>query len=70
MIIYHGSDHVIEEPKHNGSKHTNDYGYGFYTTESLELAKEWACSDGRDGFANAYEFDMDNLKVLNLNSPD
>ena len=70
MIIYHGSDHVIEEPKHNGSKRTNDYGYGFYTTESLELAKDWACSDGRDGFANAYEFDMDNLKVLNLNSPD
>ena len=41
MIVYHGSNHVIEVPEFNGSKKTNDYGYGFYTTESLELAKEW-----------------------------
>ena len=54
MIVYHGSNHVIEVPEFNGSKKTNDYGYGFYTTESLELAKEWACADNRDGFANSY----------------
>ena len=70
MIVYHGSDHVIEVPAYNGSKRTNDYGYGFYTTESLELAKEWACSDNRDGFANAYELDLDGLTVLDLNSPE
>lgn len=68
MIIYHGSDHIIEAPKYNGSKRSNDYGSGFYTTESLELAKEWACADNRDGFANAYEFDMAGLSVLKLNS--
>ena len=54
MIVYHGSDHIIETPVYHGSKRTNDYGYGFYTTESKELAKEWACGDGRDGFANSY----------------
>lgn len=68
MIVYHGSDHIIEVPAYNGSKRTNDYGYGFYTTESLDLAKEWACSDNRDGFANAYELDLDGLTVLDLNS--
>ncbi|MBR3508347.1 MAG: DUF3990 domain-containing protein [Lachnospiraceae bacterium] len=69
MIVYHGSDHIIEKPTYNGSKRTNDYGYGFYTTESEELAKEWACSDNRDGFANAYELDLTGLNILRLNSP-
>lgn len=69
MIVYHGSDHIIETPVYNGSRRSNDYGYGFYTTESEELAKEWACGDGRDGFANRYELNPDGLRVLNLNSP-
>ena len=25
MIVYHGSDHIIVVPAHNGSKRTNDY---------------------------------------------
>ena len=70
MIVYHGSDHIIEVPVYNGSKRTNDYGYGFYTTESLELAKEWACSNNSDGFANTYDANLDGLRILNLNAPE
>ena len=70
MLVYHGSDHIIEKPVYNGSKRTNDYGYGFYTTESIELAKEWACSDQRNGFANIYEFNPEGLSMLHLNSPE
>ena len=70
MLVYHGSDHIIEKPVYHGSKRTNDYGYGFYTTESIELAKEWACSDQRNGFANVYEFNPEGLNVLHLNSPE
>ena len=70
MIVYHGSDHIIEVPIYNGSKRTNDYGYGFYTTESLELAKEWACSDNTNGFANSYEVELSGLNILNLNAPE
>lgn len=70
MPVYHGSDHIIEKPAYNGSKRTNDYGYGFYTTESIELAKEWACSDQRNGFANIYEFNPEGLSVLHLDSPE
>jgi hypothetical protein len=69
MIVYHGSDHIIETPLYNGSKRTNDYGYGFYTTENKELAMEWACSDNCDGFANIYELNTDGLEILNLNDP-
>ena len=68
MLVYHGSDHIIEVPVYHGSKRTNDYGYGFYTTENIELAKEWACADQRDGFVNIYELDLSGLKILRLNS--
>ena len=67
MILYHGSNHIIEMPTLGGGKRTNDYGPGFYTTESLELAKEWACAMNTDGFANCYTFDPKGLKILNLN---
>ncbi len=70
MIVYHGSEKRIETPKYNGSKRTNDYGYGFYTTENIELAKEWACANGYDGFANSYNLDLEGLSVLNLNAPE
>lgn len=70
MLVYHGSDHIIEKPVYHGSKRTNDYGYGFYTTESIELSKEWACSDQRNGFANIYDFNPEGLSVLHLNSPE
>ena len=70
MLVYHGSDHVIEQPVFNGSKRANDYGYGFYTTENIELAKEWACSKNQDGFVNVYEADLDKLNILNLNAPE
>jgi len=65
--IYHGSDHIIKKPKYRGGKPHNDYGYGFYCTESSEMAKEWAVSEEHDGYANRYELDLEGLKILNLN---
>ena len=70
MIVFHGSDHIVEHPVLNGGKRSNDYGSGFYTTESLELAKEWACAKNTDGFANRYELDLTGLSILNLNAPE
>ena len=68
--IYHGSDHVVEKPVFGEGKIHNDYGQGFYCTEHVELAKEWACSAGNDGFANHYQLDCNGLSVLNLNGPE
>ena len=67
MIIYHGSENIIEKPQYGYGRTNNDYGRGFYCTKELELAKEWACGDNRDGWANRYELDDSDLKVLNLN---
>lgn len=65
-IIYHGSQNIIEVPEFGKGNPFNDYGLGFYCTENQELAKEWASSDDRDGYANAYEIEFDGLSVLDL----
>ena len=67
MKIYHGSLGIIEKPIYGYGNPYNDYGLGFYCTESKELAKEWAVANELDGYANCYEINLDNLKVLNLN---
>ena len=66
MILYHGSDKIIEQPKYRGGKDNNDYGYGFYCTEYPELAREWAVTSERDGFINSYELDVNGLNILRL----
>lgn len=66
ITLYHGSDKKIEVPQYGKGKPYNDYGQGFYCTEHLELAKEWACTDGCDGFANQYEMDLSGMNILNL----
>jgi hypothetical protein len=68
--IYHGSERVIETPTFGEGKQHNDFGLGFYCTESSDLAKEWAVSSLRDGFSNRYTLDVEFLKILRLNSPD
>ena len=70
MNVYNGSQHIVKEPVCNGSKRSNDYGHGFYTTENGDLARERACSDNRDGYVNSYEADLEDLSILRLNSPD
>lgn len=67
MLLYHGSSRIIKQPEFGAGNPRNDYGLGFYCTEDVELAKEWACPEARDGFANIYDFDTEGLKILDLN---
>lgn len=66
IVLYHGSPEIIEVPIFGKGKSYNDYGNGFYCTQHIELAKEWACTEGVDGYANRYEIETDKLKILNL----
>ena len=68
MILYHGSEKIIENPVFGKGNLRNDYGRGFYCTENEELAKEWACSNNKNGFANKYELKLEGLNILYLNS--
>ncbi len=66
--IYHGSENIINKPIYGYGKPYNDYGLGFYCTESIEMAKEWSAASQRDGYVNIYDIEMNGLKVLDLNS--
>ena len=70
LTIYHGSKQIVEVPTFGLGRKNNDFGLGFYCTESSDLAKEWAVSSLSDGFANRYTLDTEYLNILNLNSPD
>ena len=66
MKLYHGSKNIIEKPVYGYGKKYNDYGVGFYCTEDIGMAKEWAVDIDSDGYANCYELDVTGLSILNL----
>ena len=68
-ILYHGSSHIVEKPLFGHGKSYNDYGIGFYCTDSLDMAKEWGVGKEQDGNANRYELECDGLRILDLNDP-
>ena len=70
ITLYHGSEKIIKKPVYGAGKRYNDYGRGFYCTQELDLAKEWAVSEERDGYANEYHMNMEGLEVLDLTQDD
>ena len=68
--LYHGSSTIIEKPLFGYGKPYNDYGLGFYCTDSLEMAKEWGVGKDQDGYANCYEIECEGLQILELNAPE
>lgn len=67
IVVYHGSVNKIPKPIFGGGKETNDYGPGFYCTQDIELAREWAAAEeNNNSFVNKYEIDLSRLKVLDL----
>ena len=72
MILYHGSNVLVDEPKIIASARRLDFGVGFYLTSSYEQAERWAMLTAkRKGVGKAqvisYEFneiELDKIKVL------
>ncbi|BDR65765.1 DUF3990 domain-containing protein [Clostridium tetani] len=77
MILYHGSNVIVKDPKIIKANRTLDFGYGFYTTTSKEQAWKWAKIKQRrentnKGIVSIYEIKDDlfsenilNIKVFN-----
>ena len=63
ITLFHGSEKVIEAPSFGEGKRNNDFGLGFYCTETEKLAKEWAVSSLRDGFCNRYTLDTEYMNI-------
>ena len=68
IILYHGTPDRVVVPKYGGGDEKHDYGKGFYLTESIELAKEWAvCRPNEiNGWVHKYELETDGLKILDF----
>ena len=61
-FLFHGSDCVVDAPKHNVGAEGRDFGKCFYTTYSRATAKDWAKKNfpGR-GVINKYAVDLEQL---------
>lgn len=69
LILFHGTSAKIVVPAYGGGgKKKHDYGQGFYLTESINLAKEWAvCRPNEEnGWVHKYQLDIAELKILDF----
>ena len=72
ITLYHGTPDKLVTPQYGSGDEKHDYGKGFYLTESIELAKEWAVCRPNDenGWVHKYELEIDGLKILDFQQRD
>lgn len=72
ITLYHGTPNKIVTPMYGQGDDKHDYGRGFYLTDDIELAKEWAvCRPVEtNGWVHKYELDCDELKILDFKEYD
>ena len=71
MILYHGSNVQVPEPRLLKIQRDLDFGKGFYTTSDYEQAKSWALRTVRirnagSALVSCYEIDDNALSKLNV----
>ena len=68
IILYNGSTNKVVVPQLGFGEDKHDYGKGFYLTDNIELAKEWAVCrpDETNGWVHKYELETDDLKILDF----
>ena len=66
IILYHGSPNETINPEYGLGDDRHDYGKGFYLTESIDLAKEWAvCRPNEtNGWVHKFELDTSGLNIV------
>ena len=72
ILLYHGSPDKVIVPQYGFGEDKHDYGRGFYLTEDIELAKEWAVCRPNEttGWVHKYELDTTELKILDFQQHD
>ena len=78
MILYHGSNVEVQEPRLLKIQRDLDFGRGFYTTSDLEQASKWAKRTAmrlgqQQSFVSVYDVDEEmlfSLRVLRFDKPD
>ena len=72
ILLYHGNPDKVIVPQYGFGEDKHDYGRGFYLTEDIELAKDWAVCrpDETNGWVHKYELDTTELKILDFQQHD
>lgn len=72
IILYHGTPAKQVLPTFGLGDDRHDYGRGFYLTEDIELAKEWAVCrpDETNGWVHKFELRTNGLKILDFQEKD
>ena len=79
MILYHGSNVIVEHPKLVKQNRFLDFGFGFYTTTNREQAENFALKVAErrkegEAILNIYEIDekeaFQKCSLLKFDSPD
>lgn len=72
IILYHGTPEKNVTPTYGLGDEKHDYGRGFYLSEDVELAKEWAvCRPNEtNGWVHKYELQTEGLKILDFQEKD
>lgn len=78
MLLYHGSNTAVREPKILKSQRYLDFGAGFYMTSDFEQARKWAVRtaarrESGNPMVTVFELDDDytkELKVLTFDKAD
>ena len=78
MILYHGSNMVVDKPKLIKQNRFLDFGFGFYTTtnkvQAESFAKKVATRNGGNPIVNVYEIDdsinSKKIKIKHFTAPD
>lgn len=68
ITLFHGTFEKNVIPTYGLGEAKHDYGMGFYLTDNIELAKEWAvCRPNvTNGWVHQYELDTEELKILDF----
>ncbi len=66
--LYHGTYNERVVPEYGRGDEKHDFGKGFYLTDDVELAEEWAVCRPNDtnGWVHKYELKTDGLKILDF----
>ena len=72
IILYHGSQNEKITPRFGLGNEKHDYGKGFYLTESMDLAKEWAVCrpEELNGWMHKFELEIEGLNILDFQKKD
>ena len=67
MLLYHGSNTIVETPRILTHGYFKDFGYGFYCTELEKQAARWALTKQPTHIINVYDYEEDkNLHMLHF----